>query len=228
MTVASGKEIPVLGRGTVHLDLLTSSGNQIAAAIEDVLYVPELRGGNLISESKLEKNGFEIASKNGKRRVIKDGKEWMYASLDEIGHFVVKEYRNKTSFVSYMDAHMCFGHPGQNAMHHLKERYPQLIPKRPEQFYCPSCILSKSVHVSPKSRSTRAENPFDVIHSDLSGKFSVDSLGGKRYYISFIDEFSRHAWVSFLRNKNDAFFAIRNFVNQIQNQYGVTIKKFFF
>ena len=227
VTVASGKEITAHGRGTVHLDLLTSSGKRVAAKLENVLYVPDLIGGNLISEGTLERKGFEIVSKNGNRRIFQDGKEWMHAVLDDMGHFVVKEHNNKASFVSYMDAHNCFGHPGQNAMHNLKVKYPSLIPKRPDDFHCPSCILSKLTHFSSKTIDKRTEKPCEIIHSDLSGKFSVESIGAKRYYITFIDDFSRHAWVTFLRNKNDTFTTIRTFVDRIQNQYGVTIKKFF-
>ncbi|KAI0992382.1 hypothetical protein K3495_g15804, partial [Podosphaera aphanis] len=175
----------------------------------------------------VSEKAFEIASKNRKRRVLENGKEWMFAVLDDMGHFVVKELKNTASFTSYMDAHSCFGYPGENAMLHLIRRYPDLIPIKPEQFHCPSCILSKSTHISAKSKSSRAQKPFDTIHSDLSGKFAVDSIGGKRYYITFIDDYSRHAWVSFLRNKNDTFLEIKKFVNHIRNQYGVTIKKFF-
>lgn len=151
VTVASGVQIPFLGRGAIHLDLLTSFDKRLSATLDNVLYVPDLKGGNLISESKLERNGYEIKSKNGQRRVLKDGREWMYAALDNMGHFVIRELSNSTLYSSYMDAHLCFGHPSQNAMEHLKERYPDLIPKKPDHFHCPSCILSKSTHVSPKS-----------------------------------------------------------------------------
>ncbi|KAI0991999.1 hypothetical protein K3495_g16187, partial [Podosphaera aphanis] len=51
--------------------------------------------------------------------------------------------------------------------------------------------------------------------------------GRKRYYITFIDDFSRYAWISFLRNKNDAYQAIRDFVTRIQTQHNLTIKTFF-
>ncbi|KAI0994197.1 hypothetical protein K3495_g13985, partial [Podosphaera aphanis] len=161
VTVASGMEIPVLGCGNIDLDLLTSSGKQIAATLENVLYVPGLKGGNLVSESKLERSGFEIASKNGKRRVLENGKEWMFAVLDDMGHFVVKELKNTASFTSYMDAHSCFGHPGENAMLHLIRRYPDLIPIKPEQFH--------SEHKNPSILST----PISPVNSQLILSYGV-------------------------------------------------------
>lgn len=126
-----------------------------------------------------------------------------------------------------MEAHQCFGHPGQNAMLNLKKRYPELIPNKPEGFHCQSCILSKSTHRTENSRQKRAQQPFKIVHSDLSGKFSVKSLGGKQYYITFIDEFSQYAWVYFFQNKSDTYQAICDYIISIKNQCEKTIKTFF-
>ena len=227
VTVASGMEIPVRGIGTVHIDFRTSSGKLVAATINDVLFVPELKAGNLLSESKLERIGFSIISKDGQRRVMQDGKEFIFACLDMDNQFIVQESKYKASFVSYMEAHQCFGHPGDSAMQHLRQRYNKLIPHKPEKFHCPSCILSKSVHHTEKSTHKRTSKPFELIYSDLSGKFSVDSLGGKRYYITFIDDYSRYAWIYLLRNKNDAYQVIHDFVVYIKNQFNVTINTLF-
>lgn len=40
VTVASGIEIPVLGWGTIHLNLRTCNGGLNAVTLEDVLYLP--------------------------------------------------------------------------------------------------------------------------------------------------------------------------------------------
>lgn len=175
----------------------------------------------------LEKKGFQIISENGRRRVLKDGKEWMFGVLDRNNQFVVQEPKFKSSFASYLNAHEAFGHPGQHVMLQLKQKYPDLIPNRPEQLNCPSCILSKLTHRSGKPIAQRAKKPFEIVHSDLSGMFSVESLGRKRYYITFIDDFTRYAWIYFLQNKSDTFEILRNFVKKIENQYGVILKKLF-
>lgn len=116
ITIASGKEISVLGIGDISLDLLCSTNKRVSARFKNVLYVPELKGGNLISESKLELEGYEIVSKNGQRRLFKEDQEWMFAALDQFGQYIIKLAVNKSSFASYMDAHKCLGHPGQTAM----------------------------------------------------------------------------------------------------------------
>ena len=53
-------------------------------------------------------------------------------------------------------------------------------------------------------RILKAEK-LELIHTDLWGPSPVASLGGSRYYITFIDDSSRKVWVYFLKNKFDVF-----------------------
>jgi hypothetical protein len=70
----------------------------------------------------------------------------------------------------------------------------------------------------------RAKHPFEKIHLDLKS-FSTDSYSRYKYFISFIDDYSSHAWVMLLRKKSDALEAIRNFLAMVKTQYGTTIKE---
>jgi transposase InsO family protein len=152
--------------------------------------------------------------------------ECLYAILDSSSQYAVQQIRNKASFSFYLEAYNAFCHPGSTVMENLLKKYPSTIPSKPETFHCPSCILSKSTHTVPHFTHKRASKPFDIVHSDLSGKFSTKSLGGNEYYIVFIDDFSRFSWVYFLKKKSDAVNAIKNFTNLIQTQFNTTIKSF--
>jgi len=46
------------------------------------------------------------------------------------------------------------------------------------------------------------------------------SLGGNRYFITFIDDFSRKLWVYFLKEKSTAFTEFKNFKALVENQSG--------
>ncbi|KAK6586058.1 hypothetical protein PZA11_001115 [Diplocarpon coronariae] len=125
-------------------------------------------------------------------------------------------------FTSYTEFHHAIGH--------LQVPKPERIykdgadvPHRPKDFHCETCELSKSVYRRPvPSAPTIAHppKPFEVIHSDLSGKFSRASLGGARYFISFICQATRHSWVRFLKHKSEAAQAIRDFIAYINTQFG--------
>nr|KYP37063.1 Retrovirus-related Pol polyprotein from transposon TNT 1-94 [Cajanus cajan] len=83
--------------------------------------------------------------------------------------------------------HRRLGHPSLNK---LKKMVPHL--SRLESLECESCQLGKHVRTSfPNSINSRVVSPFDVIHSDVWGPNCVPSLLGHRYYITFIDDFSR-------------------------------------
>jgi hypothetical protein len=95
------------------LDLRLSDNTTVAATLNNVLHVPGLLGGNLISESVLEKKGFCITPSGGHRRVLKDGKEWMYAVADRkmpFSEYVIQQVINKACSPSYIEAHKAFGH----------------------------------------------------------------------------------------------------------------------
>jgi hypothetical protein len=61
VTVCTGKYSPTVGR-RIRSDLRLNDNTTIAAILNNVLYVPGFLGGNLISESVLEKKGFCILS----------------------------------------------------------------------------------------------------------------------------------------------------------------------
>ncbi len=50
------------------------------------------------------------------------------------------------------------------------------------------------------SRSTAV---LDLVHSDVLGPANVPSLGGSRYFITFIDDYSKWTTVYTMRNKSE-------------------------
>lgn len=122
---------------------------------------------------------------------------------------------------------MALGHPGLITVKNPSKLYDlhSTLPSPPTNFHCPTCELSKSKHIIPKESHDNTTKPFEIVHSDLSGKFSIPSLGGKYYYISFIDDHTRFSWVKFLKTKDEASQQITNFLNFINKQYDVKIKR---
>ncbi|CAL2260415.1 unnamed protein product [Prunus armeniaca] len=53
---------------------------------------------------------------------------------------------------------------------------------------------------------------------------SVTSHGGNKYFISFIDDFSRKVWVYFLKKKSEAFQAFKDFKAEVEKFVGFPIK----
>ena len=103
--------------------------------------------------------------------------------------------------------HRRLGHLGKQQMRELvsKELVRGVtISKSDELLFCESCIEGKMHRKSFESvggiRSTRK---LQCIHSDVCGPMPTESLGRKRYFLSFTDDYSRCCLVYFMRHKSE-------------------------
>jgi hypothetical protein len=86
-------------------------------------------------------------------------------------------------------------------------------------------MLSKSTKHVPKPVGITTKAPLELLHSDLSGKFSTPSLGKSLYYITFIDDFTRYTWVRTLKRKEDSVQAMREVVKEVERQFDSKVKR---
>ncbi|XP_073019134.1 uncharacterized protein [Primulina eburnea] len=57
----------------------------------------------------------------------------------------------------------------------------------------------------------------ELLHMDLMGPMDVESLGGKKYSLVYVDDFSRFTWISFIREKSDTFGVFKKLHARITN-----------
>jgi transposase InsO family protein len=62
------------------------------------------------------------------------------------------------------------------------------------------------------------------VHVDLWGLSPVSSLGGRRYNVTFTDDYSRFTHLTLLCTKDETFNAYKAFVAWAETQHGVKIK----
>jgi hypothetical protein len=63
----------------------------------------------------------------------------------------------------------------------------------------------------------------ELLHVDLLGPPSHESLGGKKYCLVIVDDYSRYTWVYFFRVKSDTLETIIDFAKEVECQYGKNI-----
>jgi hypothetical protein len=69
---------------------------------------------------------------------------------------------------------------------------------------CDACQQAKS-HQLPYSVShSKFSAHLELIFSDVWG-LAIDSFGGMKYYVSFIDDYSKFTWIYLLRYKSEVF-----------------------
>ena len=95
-----------------------------------------------------------------------------------------------------------------------------------EKNVCGPCQFgkqTKSTH--PKVNVVATSRPLELLHVDLMGPIRMESMGGKRYIMVVVDDFSRYFWVEFLREKSEACDKMERLCKRLQNEKGVLIVK---
>ena len=88
-----------------------------------------------------------------------------------------------------------------------------------------SCILGKQKNVSfLKTGRTPKAKKLELVHTNLWGPSPVASLGGSRYYITFIDDSSRNVWVYFLKNKSNVFETFKKWKAMVETETSLKVK----
>jgi hypothetical protein len=70
----------------------------------------------------------------------------------------------------------------------------------------------------------RASKPLYSVHVDLWGPARTPSLGGKLYFLTCCDDYTRKIHLTFLEKKSDNRRALINYISLIENQLDCSIK----
>ncbi|CAH9083825.1 unnamed protein product [Cuscuta epithymum] len=84
------------------------------------------------------------------------------------------------------------------------------------------CVLGKQSRVGFPDLP-KCTNVLDCIHADLWGPYSVSTHGGKNYFLTFIDDFSKKVWVLLIENKSEVFDKFKNWKTLVEKQTGKKI-----
>ena len=78
------------------------------------------------------------------------------------------------------------------------------------------CKFGKSKTLSFSSHGSCTKTCFDIVHSDVWGISLVISHARYKYFVTFIDDFSRYTWVYFLRSKFEVLSVFQTFVAYVE------------
>jgi len=87
---------------------------------------------------------------------------------------------------------------------------------------CEICI--KQLRLLFKHIGNRAKEVLELIHSDLCGPLQVKFVGGAKYFLTFINDFSRKVNIYILKSKDEILNHFKSFKNLVENQHKKKIK----
>ena len=80
---------------------------------------------------------------------------------------------------------------------------------------CESCLRGKMTKSPFNKKGERASDLLVLIHTDVYGPLSTSARGGYRYFITFMDDFSRYGYVYLMRYKSETFEKFKKFENEV-------------
>ena len=195
------------------LDMVLPNGESKSCTLCDVLYVPQL-SHNLISVTKATQTG-KVVKFTKSACYLLSKKHQMVAKATKVGSLYQLDNKpnlERASLAEESDSkediwHKRFGHLGVGSLQRLaREKLADGFDFDASQKlkFCETCPLGKQHRTKFPSSSTRADEPFDLVHSDLCGKVNVKSESGAEYFLSFIDDKTRYVWSYALPRKGVA------------------------
>ena len=223
------------GKGDVYLTVYDGA-EKVNVVLKDVLYVPKLQN-KLLSLASMTEKGASVEFKGKSCKITIDNKSY------SIGHKHGKLYKlnlvpeGETSYLGIAEPenslslwHLRYGHLGYDNIKLLssKAMVDGMTINLKEEFdrnECEGCAMGK-MHRKPfpKKSQHRSTQPLQLIHSDICGPMNVKSVGGSRYFVTFIDDFSRFTHVYMIQNKSEVLDKFQEFVQLTENLMGYRVK----
>lgn len=84
------------------------------------------------------------------------------------------------------------------------------------------CVEAKLTR-TPFQTMQKSIKPLELIHTDTCDLKYIQTRGGKKYFITFVD-WTRYCYVYLLRSKDEAIEMFKHYKNEVENQLNEKIK----
>ncbi|KAK8935837.1 hypothetical protein KSP39_PZI013998 [Platanthera zijinensis] len=227
--LGDGNKVKIKGKGTAAI--ITPDGDH--KLIKGVHFVPTLTQ-NLLSVGQLLRNGHKVVFNNNICLIYHPTTNTLVgtATLNHSNIFTIELLPQKSVSLSCTQHnkanqlwHNRLGHINISSLHQLKALAEGMPKLTKAEFKGDTCARSKSHRLPfPQTAHRRASQPLELLHIDLWGPAKVPSLGGKRYYMLIVDDYSRYMWIAHLAQKSESFKHFTIFKAQVEKQLGREIK----
>ena len=214
VTNPDGGNTKVLGIGEVQVLAKDVKGRTKPLILKRALYVPGYRT-NLISVSSIIDNGHKVVHEKKNSYLCLKSKEkfpitrkgkllFLLTTPKEKHHFAnlsggsneTELWHKRMSHLNYRD---------------LNNSLPMDLTLHDEK--CETCCLAKTTKTPvPKQNGIKASKAGERVFTDVVDPIKPSSVDGFRYFVTFIDDYSSHACVKFMRHKNQALQKFKKYI----------------
>ncbi|SCZ92890.1 BZ3500_MvSof-1268-A1-R1_C064g00311 [Microbotryum saponariae] len=222
---------------TGNIAFIAASGHPIT--LTGVLHTPGLFV-NLLSVSRLcDTDDVRVAFTKHGIHIDKDGNDIAEgARLDE-GLYLLDADHSKCqhlallsrsqSSVPLLTLHRCLGHLAPSSIQKmvaagllegLRAGYSD---EEVEKFVCNACLSAKGHRLPFPDSDSHSSERLGLVHSDVLS-FPERSLTGKRYLVTFLDDYSRKLWAYAIGHKSEVFGIFKTWLAEVELETGATLK----
>ena len=238
------KEPVTVNLGDGRLLKATKIGNidtyfEAEIKIKNVYYVKEMKS-NLLSYAKITENN-KIVSIGDSLNIYNK-----FNNLVAIALKVDRLYKMTSKLINVESSVNCLNSLDKNnitlkekwhpTLGHVNFKYlntlckNQLLNGLPtelesEFMKCKICIENKMHNLPFKNNRTRAREILQIVHTDLNGPHATTGYCGEKYFLSFVDDYSKLARVYTIKSKDEVYDCLIEYVNEVENLTGKRIKR---
>ena len=198
--------------------------------LKKVMHVTGLKN-NVISVAMLEDKGYDVVFSEGKAflRSKATGETWRIGfrikNLHQLQVDGCAAMEGKAKGVVSQDDgelwHRRLGHLHHGALKILQQisiGLPKGTLAQSDQ--CKGCTLGKFVKATFHEKDSRVMTILERVHTDVCGPFSVASTAKHKYYVIFVDNFSRKCWIFFMQKKSETYSKFCEFKALVEKELG--------
>ncbi|KAJ3454187.1 hypothetical protein MRS44_018081 [Fusarium solani] len=173
------------------------------------VYSPEGRV-NLVSISALTKKGAKISFDDNQARVIHNNRVILTATVRS-GIYVVDQPDEaiNAALASLVISdpelqiwHERLGHLSESGIKALRGMAHGIHPILRGQ-NCEPCIAGKQKERPHRKSIRKGTYPLECVHADIAGPFPDTAYDGSRYWVVFVDDFTRMGWAYAVKEKSE-------------------------
>lgn len=197
--------------------------------VKDVLYVPDI-ATNLISVSQLIKNGNRVIFDNDGCKIFRGNQLIAKATLMDNMYKLNIETPEQCCLATVSGEiwHRRLAHINEKELKRMANGAVDGMICKGEininKHNCETCNEGKQTRLPFPHTGSHADNILDIIHTDLCGPMEEKSIGGAKYFLIFEDDFTKMAFVYFLKTKDEVFEYFKQFKSMVENQTERKIK----
>ena len=229
-----GPEQLQVGNGTGLTIHSTGSSSLISRSQPlrlNILPVPEIRK-KLLSVYRLTNDNLVFVEFHATYCIVKDeetGRPLLRGTVKDGLYLLAEAHPLEAKIIEKTSSdmwHHRLGHPNMRILQKIIFTYEFPTLSVNKYFSCDACLTSKSHHLPYSKSIHRTHKALEIVHSDLWGPSPVISHAGNRYYVIFVDDFTRYTWLYPLKLKSNVLSVFLDFQLRVERQFGQKIISF--